>query len=163
MGANSLPKTVTRQRRSCDLNPGSSAPESSTLTTRLPSHPSVCRVLITPSPIEERSIVMTVSVVFASISPEIHVRSLPNCLWPCSVLLWQRRDKVCTSGFVNDVVLAHELRHLNVAAQLIEAQPTRSLGLSYKRRVGIPVAGQWTHTHWPTYRAPRSTRPQWAC
>ena len=36
----SLPKTVTRQRRGCDLNPGPSAPESSTLTTRLPSHPS---------------------------------------------------------------------------------------------------------------------------
>ena len=38
MGVNSLPKTVTRQRRDCDLNPGPSAPESSTLTTRLPSH-----------------------------------------------------------------------------------------------------------------------------
>jgi len=36
---NSLPKTVTRQRRDCDLNPGRSAPESSTLTTRLPSRP----------------------------------------------------------------------------------------------------------------------------
>jgi len=36
MGVNSLPKTVTRQRRGCDLNPGPSAPESSTLTTRLP-------------------------------------------------------------------------------------------------------------------------------
>ena len=36
---NSLPKIVTRQRRSCDLNPGPSSPESSTLTTRLPSHP----------------------------------------------------------------------------------------------------------------------------
>ena len=36
---NSLPKTVTRQRRGCDLNAGPSAPESSTLTTRLPSHP----------------------------------------------------------------------------------------------------------------------------
>ena len=35
---NSLPKTVTRHRRDCDLNPGPSAPESSTLTTRLPSH-----------------------------------------------------------------------------------------------------------------------------
>jgi len=32
-----LPKTVTRQRRGCDLNPGPSARESSTLTTRLPS------------------------------------------------------------------------------------------------------------------------------
>ena len=40
MGVNSLPKTVTRQRHGCDLNPGPSAPESSTLTTRLPSHPS---------------------------------------------------------------------------------------------------------------------------
>jgi len=38
MGVNSLPKTVTRQRRDCDLNLGPSAPESSTLTTRLPSH-----------------------------------------------------------------------------------------------------------------------------
>jgi len=35
MGVSSLPKTVTRD---CDLNPGRSAPESSTLTTRLPSH-----------------------------------------------------------------------------------------------------------------------------
>jgi len=39
MGVNSLPKTVTRQRRDCDLNPGPSASESSTLTIRLPSHP----------------------------------------------------------------------------------------------------------------------------
>ena len=39
MGVSSLPKTVTRQRRGCDLSPGPSAPESSTLTTRLPSHP----------------------------------------------------------------------------------------------------------------------------
>jgi len=31
MGVNSLPKTVTRQRRDCDLNPGPSAPEFSML------------------------------------------------------------------------------------------------------------------------------------
>jgi len=43
---NSLPKTVTRQRRSCDLNQGLSAPESSTLNTSLPSHPSVIVVKI---------------------------------------------------------------------------------------------------------------------
>ena len=51
MGVNSLPKTVTRQRRDCDLNPGPSAPESSTLTTRLPSHPVIqydCLTLILP-------------------------------------------------------------------------------------------------------------------
>ena len=35
---NSLRKTVTRQHRDCNLNPGPSAPESSTLTTRLASH-----------------------------------------------------------------------------------------------------------------------------
>ena len=39
MDVNSLLKTVTRQRRSCDLNPGPPAPQSSTLTTPLPSHP----------------------------------------------------------------------------------------------------------------------------
>jgi len=43
MGVNSLPKTVTRQRRNCDLNPDPSAPESSTLTTRLPIHPAKYR------------------------------------------------------------------------------------------------------------------------
>ena len=43
---NSLPKTVTRQRRDCDLNPGPSAPESSTLTTRLPSHPLVGTAIV---------------------------------------------------------------------------------------------------------------------
>ena len=36
---NSLPKTVIRQRRDCDLNLSPSTPESSMLTTQLPSHP----------------------------------------------------------------------------------------------------------------------------
>ena len=39
MCVNSLPKTVTRQRRGCDLNPGPAVPESSTLSTRLQSYP----------------------------------------------------------------------------------------------------------------------------
>ena len=39
MGVNSLPKTVTQQHHGCDLNLGPSAPESSTLTTQVPSHP----------------------------------------------------------------------------------------------------------------------------
>ena len=43
---NSLPKTVTGQRRDCDLNLGPSAPESSTLTTRLPSHPNALSTLV---------------------------------------------------------------------------------------------------------------------
>ena len=45
MSVNSLPKTVTRQRRGCDLNPdlnpGPSVPEPTTLTTQLPSHPNL--------------------------------------------------------------------------------------------------------------------------
>jgi len=49
MGVNSLPKTVTRQRCGCDLNPGPTAPESSTLTTQLPSHqvPPLCDSRVT--------------------------------------------------------------------------------------------------------------------
>ena len=38
-GVNSFPKTVTQQRNGCDLNPGPSVPEPSTLTNRLPSYP----------------------------------------------------------------------------------------------------------------------------
>ena len=41
MGVNSLLKTVTRQRRDCNLNLGPSVPESSMLTTWLSSHPTV--------------------------------------------------------------------------------------------------------------------------
>ena len=48
MGVNSLPKTVTRQHRGCDLKTHPTVPKSSTLTTRLPSHPYLsCHV--TPS------------------------------------------------------------------------------------------------------------------
>jgi len=42
MGVNSLPKTVTRQRRGCDLNAGPSVPKISTLTSWLLSHTCVC-------------------------------------------------------------------------------------------------------------------------
>jgi len=40
----SLPKIVTGERRDCDLNPGPSAPESSTLTTRLYSPYMTCQL-----------------------------------------------------------------------------------------------------------------------
>ena len=46
MGVNSLPKTVTRQRHGCDLNPGPSASESSTLITRLPNSIDCSRIAI---------------------------------------------------------------------------------------------------------------------
>ena len=54
MGVNSLPKTVTRQRRDCDLNPGPSAPESSTLTTRISSRLFGCNRLVVTWQISDR-------------------------------------------------------------------------------------------------------------
>jgi len=47
---NNLPKTVIRRRRDCDLNLGPSAPQSSTLTNRLPSHPPSSTIKITYRP-----------------------------------------------------------------------------------------------------------------
>jgi len=41
---------------------------------------------------------------------------------------------------MDDVILTHKPRQINVAAQLMAARPTCSLGLGYKWRVGIPVA-----------------------
>ena len=35
-----------------------------------------------------------------------------------SVLLWRRSDKVRISGFIDDVIFAHKLRLLEVAARL---------------------------------------------
>ena len=55
MGVNSLPKTATRQRRGCDLNPGRSAPESSMLTTWLPSHPGKPSLIRQVSPINKQN------------------------------------------------------------------------------------------------------------
>jgi len=129
--------------------------------------------LITPPPIGERNIVITVSClsVCLFVCPRAYLRkyrSVPifvRVTYGCgSVLLWRRCDTLWTSGFTDDVILADKPRQVNVAAQLMEAQPTCNLGLGYnKRRVGIPVAVQWTHG--PTFRVPQSgpTRPQWAC
>jgi len=73
---------------------------------------------------------MTVSVcVFvclsANISLEIYVRSLPIFAHATygrgSVLIWLRCDTLCTSGFMDAVIVAHKLRQLNAAAQLKEA------------------------------------------
>ena len=95
---------------------------------------------------------------------ELHVRSLPIfvCMLPMAVA--RSSSGGVAIRYVPPVLWMTYYLH-NVAAQLMEAQPTCSLGLGYKRRVGIPAAGQWTHTHGPTFPAPRSgpTRQQWAC
>jgi len=95
---------------------------------------------------------------------ELHVRSSPIfvCMLPMAVA--RSSSGGVAIRYVPPVLWMTYYLH-NVAAQLMEAQPTCSLGLGYKRRVGIPAAGQWTHTHGPTFPAPRSgpTRQQWAC
>ena len=71
----------------------------------------------------------------AIISSEIHVRSSPVFVNVISdrgsVFLWRRSDKLCTSGFMDDVVFAHKRRLLDVAAQLKRsAHAALGLGLA---------------------------------
>jgi len=66
-------------------------------------------VFITPSPIGERSIVMSVSVcVSVRDHSELHLRSSSFFVHVTygrgSVLLWRRNDMLCTSGFMDDVI-----------------------------------------------------------
>jgi len=46
-----------------------------------------------------------------------------------SVLLWRHSDMLCTSGFMYDVIFAHEPRSLDVAAQLKRSEHA-ALGLA---------------------------------
>jgi len=48
-----------------------------------------------------------------------------------SVLFWQRRDTLCTSGFMNDIIIALKPRLLDVAAQL-KRSAHAALGLAIK-------------------------------
>ena len=59
------------------------------------------------------------------------------------------------TGFMDDVIFARNPRLLDVAAQLNEAQCTRSLGPGYKLCAVIPVAGR--RTHGTTFRALKVT------
>jgi len=56
------------------------------------------------------------------LSSELHVRSLPIFVHATygrgSILLGRRTDKLCTSGFTDDVIFAHKPRLLDVAAKL---------------------------------------------
>ena len=99
MDVNSLPKIVTRQRCSCDLNPGPSAPESSTLTTAYQSvssfNPSCgwpCWVQITNHTVRNDTFVYThcidtfILLCNVLISVKVKVR-LSFCLWISFFLL----------------------------------------------------------------------------
>ena len=65
----SLPKIVSRHRRDCDLNPGTSAPESSMLTTLQPSHRIVHSVPCKSTPTAAHN-----KLVFSMLSETIAVR-----------------------------------------------------------------------------------------
>ena len=67
----------------------------------------------------------------ASISPKLHVRSLP-IFRACYLWLWLGSPLAASRyvmyfRFVDEVILAHKPRQLNVAAQLMEAQLTKSM------------------------------------
>ena len=84
MGVNSLPKTVIWQRHGCDLNPGPSAPESSTLTTRLPSRPINVRIV---------QIKTNASSVWQIQATLYYKDSFANSLWMAKLQLqWKQHD-----------------------------------------------------------------------
>jgi len=97
--------------------------------------------LVTAPLIGERSIAMSVSVCLCLcvclsviIFSELHVRCSQNFFVHItygrgSVLLWQRSDMLCTSGFMDDVIFAHNPRLLAVAAQL-KCSAHSALGLA---------------------------------
>ena len=95
--------------------------------------------MFTPLPIAERSIVMTVMCVClsvclsVSISPEVHIRSLPNFLHvTCgrgSIHHWRRSDMLCISGFTDDVIFA---RKPGCSTSRL-SERSAHLGLGYKR------------------------------
>ena len=73
-----------------------------------------------------------------------------------SIPVWRRSDKLCTSGFMDDVTSAQKPRLSARRRRPAEAQYTRSLGLGYKLMCGvIPVAGQ--RAHGTTFRALKLT------
>jgi len=94
-------------------------------------------IFTTLPPIGERSIVTTVSVclcVCVFVCPRARLWSYTSDLHHIfvhvtygrgSVLLRWRCDTLCTSGFMDDVILANKPRQLNAAAQLMEAQQWR--------------------------------------
>ena len=98
--------------------------------------------VFTPPATEEQRIAMSVSVCVCvlSVCPRSYLRNYTSDLHLVfvlvtygrgSVLLWQRSDILCTSGFMDDVIFAHKPRLLDVAAQLKLSEHT-ALGLAIK-------------------------------
>ena len=99
---------------------------------------------------------MCVCVCLSAIIPsELHVRSSPDFL--CVLPPRSSSDgvviRICTSGFVDDVIFAHKPRLLDVAAQL-KRSAHAALGLAINCAL-LSVAGQ--RTYGTTFRALRVT------
>ena len=97
-GVNSLRKTVTGQCRSCDLNPGRTAPESSTLTIRYRATPGPLFLLTScksdcfqhrtfgkPLPNTVRFLCMSSAVVVAAGCQSVR-HTVTSWIWPCDDL-----------------------------------------------------------------------------
>jgi len=65
---NSFPKTVTRERCDCDLNPVPSAPESSTITTRLPSIQEVTLISFSVMPVYCSAVTLCFNMIILHVS-----------------------------------------------------------------------------------------------
>jgi len=76
-----------------------------------------------------------------------------------SVLLWQHSNTLRTSGFMDDVIFAHNFAKAARHHRSAEAQLTCRLGLGYKWHMGISVAVNVC----TGLLAVGFTRPQWAC
>ena len=87
--------------------------------------PIIAEDSITPPPIAERSIVMSVSVCLSvrdhisGTTRPIFTKCFVHAIYGSgTVLLWRRSDTLCTSGFMEEVIFAHKPRYLDVAVQL---------------------------------------------
>ena len=60
-----------------------------------------------------------------------------------SVFLWRRSDKLCTFGFIDDVVFGHKPRLLDVAAQLkCSAHAALGLGINCAQQYELQGNGR---------------------
>ena len=69
--------------------------------------------------------------IFGTIRPIFTKFFVPVTYGRGSVLLWRRSDKLCTSGFMDDVIFAHKPRLVDVSAQL-KRNAHAALGLAIK-------------------------------
>ena len=96
-------------------------------------------ITVTPHPIRQRSILMSVSVCLCvclsvrKTTCPIFARIFVRVTYGRgSVLLWRRSDALCNSGFMDDVIFAHKPRLLDVAAQM-KRSARAALGLAINR------------------------------